>query len=127
MELRVSGNAEAASREAAQFIAAEARAAVAARGRFLLAFSGGKSPKQMLLALAREQVPWENVEVFQVDERVAPSGHPDRNMTLLTQCLLDHVPLRSEHVHPMPVEEENLEGAAASYARILAQAAGSPP
>jgi 6-phosphogluconolactonase len=127
MEFKVAVDAETASREAAQLIGAEARAAVAARGRFLVAFSGGKSPKGMLQALARERVPWENVHVFQVDERVAPAGHPDRNLTLLSQCLLGHVPLRPEHVHPMPVEEKDLEAAAERYARTLAQVGGSPP
>jgi 6-phosphogluconolactonase len=126
MEIKAFGDAEAASKEAARLIAAEARAAVAARGRCTLAFSGGKSPTQMLRALAGEEVPWEKVEVFQVDERVAPAGHPDRNLTLLSQSLLQHVPLRPEQVHAMPVEEQDLETAAGNYARLLRQIAGSP-
>jgi 6-phosphogluconolactonase len=127
MEIKVPGDAEAASREAARFIAAEARAAVTARGRFILAFSGGHSPKQMLQALAGEQVPWDKVHVVQVDERVAPAGHPDRNLTLLSQSLLKQVPVPQEQVHPMPVEESDLEAAAATYARALQQIAGSLP
>jgi 6-phosphogluconolactonase len=127
MEIKVLGDAEAASRQAARFIAAEARAAVAARGRFVLAFSGGRSPKEMLKALAGEQVPWDKVHVVQVDERVAPAGHPDRNLTLLSQSLLEQVPVSQGQVHPMPVEESDLEAAAATYARALQQIAGSPP
>jgi 6-phosphogluconolactonase len=127
MEIKVPGDADAASKEAAKLIATEARAAVAARGSFILAFSGGHSPKQMLRALAGEQVPWEKVHVFQVDERVAPAGHPDRNLTLLSQSLLELVPLRPQQVHPMPVEENDLQAAAESYARMLGQIAGFPP
>ena len=127
MQFIVCRDPEAAAREAAHFIAAEANAAVAARGRFILAVSGGHSPAPMFRALAGEQVPWERVHLLQVDERVAPAGHPDRNLTLLSQSLLAHVPLPPEQVHPMPVEEEDLPAAAASYALTLRQVAGSPP
>ena len=127
MEIRVPGDADATGKEAASFIAAEARAAVAARGRFIVAFSGGQSPAEMLRALAGEQIPWERVHVLQVDERVAPAGHPDRNLTLLTQSLLEHVPLPPEQVHPMPVEEQDMQAAAASYAQTLQRIAGLPP
>src|SRR5262245_26423869 len=82
MKPQVFESAEAAAREAARFIASEARDAVAARGRFILAISGGHSPALMLRALANEKVPWDEVHVMQVDERVAPAGHPDRNLTL---------------------------------------------
>jgi 6-phosphogluconolactonase len=127
MEWRVAGDAEAASREVARLIAAEARAAVAARGRFVLAVSGGHSPAQMFRALAGEEVPWKGVHVVQVDERVAPAGHPVRNLTLLRQSLIERVPVPPEQVYPMPVEAQDLEAAAASYARTLEQIAGSAP
>src|SRR5215813_7631876 len=76
-------DADAVARKAAEIIAAEARAAVAERGRFVMAVSGGHTPWQMLRALANEEVPWEGVRVVQVDERVAPAGDPDRNLTHL--------------------------------------------
>ena len=75
-----------------------------ARGRFVMAVSGGHTPWQMLRALANEDVPWENVHVAQVDERVAPEGDPDRNLTHLRESLLEHAPLRPEQIHAMPVE-----------------------
>lgn len=127
MEIRVPGDAAVASREAARFIASEARAAVAARGRFVFALSGGRSPAQMLRALAGEDVPWQSVHLFQVDERVAPAGHPDRNLTLINKDLLEHVRLPPKNIHPMPVEQEDLEAAASSYARTLEQILGAPP
>ena len=96
MEIRVLADAAAVAAEAAKVIAAEGRAAVAARGRFIMAVSGGQTPWQMLRALAREDVPWNSVYVAQVDERVAPAGDPDRNLTHLRDSLLAHVPLPPE-------------------------------
>jgi 6-phosphogluconolactonase len=127
MNIQVLTNADAVAADAAKFIAAEARAAVAARGRFIMAVSGGKTPWQMLRALATEEVPWANVHVFQVDERIAPAGDPDRNLTHLRESLLSHAPLPPEQIHAMPVEEKDLEAAAKSYADTLQIIAGSPP
>jgi len=120
-------DAEAVASRAAAVIAGEARSAVAARGRFLLAVSGGKTPWIMLRALAAEEVPWKQVHVVQVDERVAPAGHADRNLAHLRESLLEHAPLREEQIHAMPVESADLEAAAAHYARVLGEIAGTPP
>ena len=127
MKFEVFADADAVAREAAKFIAAEARAAVSVRGRFIMAVSGGKTPWQMLRALANEEVPWKNIHVVQVDERIAPAGDPDRNLTHLRESLLSHAPLPTGQIYAMPVEEDDLESAAAGYARTLRQIAGSPP
>jgi 6-phosphogluconolactonase len=127
MKLEVLDDADSVARVAAQTIAADARATVAARGRYGLAVSGGHTPWIMLRALANEDVPWQAVHVYQVDERVAPAGDPDRNLTHLRESLLQHAPLRAEQVHAMPVESPDLESAAAQYAVVLQQTSGSPP
>jgi 6-phosphogluconolactonase len=127
MKLEILADAGAVAERAAQFIAAEARAAVAARGRFLLAVSGGKTPWAMLRALASQSVPWPQFHVFQVDERIAPTGDPDRNLTQLRESLLSRAPLPPANLHAMPVEEKNLRAAAASYAEELEELAGRPP
>ncbi len=127
IEIKVLADADAVAREAARVIAAEARAAVAARARFVMAVSGGKTPWQMLRALCDEDVPWKRMHVVQVDERIAPAGDPDRNLTHLRESLLEHAPLAPERIHAMPVEEMDLEAAAQSYARTLEQIAGTPP
>ncbi len=127
MEIQVLADAEAAARKAAAIIAAEARAAAGARGRAILALSGGHTPWLMLAALGGEDIPWDRVHVVQVDERVAPAGHPDRNFGHLHEILLENVPISAEQIHPMPVEAADLEAAAARYARTLAEIAGSPP
>jgi|SRR5579871_1062980 len=127
MDLQVFENPEAVARAAASVIAADAREAVAARGQFSLAVSGGHTPWIMLRALAAEDIPWTAMHLFQVDERVAPEGDPDRNFTHLRESLLQHVPLASEHVHAMPVEMADLEAAARQYAVALQKIAGTPP
>jgi len=127
MKLEVFEDADSVARAAAAKIAADARAAIAVRGRFALAVSGGHTPWIMLRALGEEDIPWAGVHVFQVDERVAPDGHPDRNLTHLRESLLQHAPLRPEQIHAMPVESPDLEAAAARYALALREIAGSPP
>ncbi|HTY89375.1 MAG TPA: 6-phosphogluconolactonase [Candidatus Acidoferrum sp.] len=127
MRIQVLADVDAVAVEAARFIAAEARMAVTVRGRFVLAVSGGQTPWQMLRALAAEEVPWKNVHVVQVDERVAPAGHADRNLTHLCESLLEQAPLRPEQIYALPVEEKDLDAAAASYARTLQELAGIPP
>ena len=127
MKIEVFADPDAAAHKAAAMIAAQARDAVVARGRFILAVSGGHTPWLMLRDLAGEKVPWEEVHLVQVDERVAPVGHPDRNLTHLRESLLTWVPLRPEHIHAMPVEAPDLEAGAESYARTLLEIAGSPP
>src|SRR2546422_9927868 len=79
MKIEIFPDADAVAQKGAEIIAAEARAAVKARGRFIVAVSGGHTPWQMLRALVNEDVPWEGVNVVQVDERVGPAGDSDRN------------------------------------------------
>ena len=127
MRIEVLSDAGAVARRAARWLAAEAREAVAARGRFAVAVSGGHTPWQMLRALSGEDVPWGAVHLFQVDERVAPAGDPDRNLTHVRESLLPSVALPHGQLHAMPVEEEDLAAGAARYAREIEAVAGSPP
>jgi 6-phosphogluconolactonase len=120
-------DADSVAQKAAAAIAEEARTSVAARGRFVMAVSGGRTPWLMLRALAGEDVPWSAVHVMQVDERVAPEGHPDRNLTHLRESLLAHVPLPPDHVHAMPVEAPDLPASAARYAATLQEICGPLP
>jgi 6-phosphogluconolactonase len=127
MEIKVFADPDRVAREAAHIVAAQAGKAIAERGRFVAAFSGGHTPWLMLRALADEEVPWDKVNIVQVDERVAPAGDSDRNLTHLRQSLLDHAPVHIDKVHAMPVEVPDLRAAAAQYALTLRSLAGSPP
>ena len=99
----------------AAFVAERARAAVAASGSFHFAVSGGHTPWAMFAELAAQQVPWDAVVIYQVDERVAPPDDPDRNLAHLRQAL---GPAPAQ-VRAMPVNESDLEAAAAGYATSL--------
>jgi 6-phosphogluconolactonase len=116
-ELEVSADADAVAERAAAYVAQRARAAVAGHDRFTFAVSGGRTPWAMFGELAGEDVPWTDVELFQVDERVAPDGDPDRNLTHLRASLGSAPP----RVRPMPVTDPDLDAAAADYAKVLPQ------
>ncbi len=127
MKVRVLADADAVAKAGAAVVAEAARSAVATRGRCSLALSGGRTPWLMLRALVDQEVPWQRLEILQVDERVAPADSPDRNLKHLRESLLASVPLPTDHLHPMPVEASDLVAAAASYARTLETVAGAPP
>jgi 6-phosphogluconolactonase len=116
-ELDVLADADTLAAKAASYVAAQARAAVADHDRFTFAVSGGHTPWAMFAELGNEDMPWADVELFQVDERVAPEGDPDRNLTHLRASIGD-APAR---VHPMPVNDLDLAAAAAAYATVLPQ------
>ncbi len=126
LSVEVLETADVVANRAAQAIAALAREAIEARGRFLFAASGGHTPWVMLRTLAAAQIPWPAVRVFQVDERVAPADHADRNLKHLKASLLEHAPLGPEQILAMPVEDDDLDRAAAEYAQTLQRECGSP-
>ncbi len=109
------------ARAGAQLIAERARNAVAVHGAFTFAVSGGHTPWAMFSHLVSLDVPWSSVTIYQVDERIAPEGDPDRNLTHLRQSLGD-VPAR---VEAMPVEDRDPEAGAARYGALLPGATGS--
>jgi 6-phosphogluconolactonase len=127
VKIEVLENADAVAAAAAAAIAEDARQAVTLRGRFLMAVSGGRTPWAMLKELASQDVPWNNVHVFQVDERIAPAGDPDRNLTHLRASLLENAPLPPANIHAMPVEMADLTEAAERYAKTLELLSGAPP
>jgi 6-phosphogluconolactonase len=125
MKTEVFDNADLAARKAAACIASEARQAVASRGRFILAVSGGKTPWKMLRYLADKDLPWQGIHIFQVDERIAPDGDNDRNLTHIIENLLPWSPLPPQNIHEMHVNENDAEKAAESYAGSVREIAGS--
>jgi 6-phosphogluconolactonase len=113
LELEVYPDAETAAERVAHFVGERARAA---DERFSLALSGGSIAAALSQALGAEEIPWDRMAVFQVDERVAPPGHPDRNLT----GLISELPAGArQHLRAMPVEDTDLETAAADYAAQL--------
>jgi 6-phosphogluconolactonase len=119
MQVQIVDDAAAAASLAAASIARRLRDAVRRRGRASVAFSGGSTPALMLDQLSTLDVPWRQVDVFQVDERIAPDGDPDRNAGQLHDHLVARVGLRAAQVHLMPVTVARLPAAAARYADRL--------
>ena len=126
MQVEILDDDTSVAQRAAAFIAAEARAAVQQRGLFTLAVSGGRTPWQMLRALALEDMPWTAVHIFQVDERVAPAGDAARNLTHIRESLLVNAPLPATNLHAMPVEAVGLDKAVREYEETLRDIAGAP-
>ncbi len=115
LEIEVLPDAEAVAERGAAYLAEQARAAIEDHEHFTFAVSGGRTPWAMFAHLVGK-VPWEKVTIYQVDERVAPDGDPDRNLTHLQASL---PPGGAVDVRAMPVGARDLEAAAADYARSL--------
>ena len=127
MKLKVFADPQAVALEAAHFVALRAASRIQAEGQFSMAVSGGSTPWQMLEQLTEETVDWQRIHWFQVDERIAPAGHDDRNLTQMQRSLLDRVTVPDTVLHPMPVEANDLEVAALEYAQTLQRVTGQPP
>jgi 6-phosphogluconolactonase len=115
IEVEILDDAGAVARRGAEIVTQHAAAAISDHGTFTLAVSGGRTPWAMFADLAGK-LPWEKVTIFQVDERIAPDGDPDRNLTQLERAL---PPGAAADVRPMPVWADDLEAAAAQYADEL--------
>jgi 6-phosphogluconolactonase len=114
-QLEVMASADLVARTAAGFVQRQAAAAVAEHGQFTFAVSGGHTPWAMFAELATMDVPWSQITLYQVDERAAPDGDPDRNLTHLHDTLGDI----KASVVAMPVTAADLDAAAAGYAALL--------
>jgi 6-phosphogluconolactonase len=115
-DLEVVADPTAVAQRGAEVIAERARSAVDDRGGFTLAVSGGHTPVAMFAALGQFDLPWQAISIYQVDERIAPAGDDDRNLTHLMAGLPE--PAR-RRVNPMPVEAVDVTAAAAEYAAAL--------
>jgi len=125
--LRILEDVPALSSAAAEAFARLAAEAIAARGRFIVALTGGQTPRpiyeQLAAAPYRERVAWCDIEFFWVDERAVPPDHPDSNYGLAERTLLSHVALDRRRVHRMHGEDADLTAAADAYASTIASTA----
>jgi 6-phosphogluconolactonase len=117
--LEVLEDADAVHRRGAEVIAGSARADISERDHFALAVSGGRDPWPMFSQLEDHELDWTKIEIFQVDERVAPAGSDERNLTHLVESLSIGA---QGSIRPMPVTEDDLEAAAERYAASLPDA-----
>lgn len=115
-----------AERAAAEHIATRLMTACSERGRASFAISGGSTPWGLLARLAERSVPWNDVHLFQVDERIVPLDHEGRNWRQFLANPLAHR-IADANRHAMPVEIEDPERAAREYEHSLTSRLGSPP
>jgi 6-phosphogluconolactonase len=127
MEIRQCNSAADVATAGAAFIDARAKEAIGERGQFTIALSGGSTPWVMLRELARHDLPWEQIRIFQVDERVAPYVDAQRNLVHIKENFADQVSLPAANLYAMPVTGINLEEGAGRYERELINLAGQPP
>lgn len=117
--LEVLDDPPAVLRRGAELIAEAAREAVSERGSCALAVSGGHDPWPMFSQLEDLEMDWTRTEIFQVDERVAPAGSDERNLTHLIESLSIGA---QGSIRPMPVTDDDLDAAAERYAESLPEA-----
>jgi 6-phosphogluconolactonase len=127
VKVEVAATPEAAAHAAAAEISARLRHAVAHRQHATLALSGGNTPRPMFTALACADVPWNDIDIFQVDERIAPAGDTARNASSMVELLVEPAHIPAAKVHLMPVERDDLPAAAAEYGALMERIAGLPP
>jgi 6-phosphogluconolactonase len=118
------------SEAAAELFAAEARLAVMSRGRFTVLLSGGETPRTTYELLARaplrDRIPWSKVHIFWGDERYVVPGDPRSNALMVHRALLDHVPVPTEQIHPIPYGPTPRESAVAYENLLRTFFAGGP-
>ena len=127
MEIRQCETPDDVASAGANFISARVTEAIDERGQFTIALSGGSTPWIMLARLAEQELPWDRVKVFQVDERAVPDGDPERNLVQIREHFADRISLPTENLYAMPVISEDLNRGARQYEQTLVELAGGKP
>ncbi len=127
MKLLIMPDAKTTAQKAAEIIAGFAEEQIHLRGTFSLAISGGSTPWKMLRQLADINIAWGKIKLFQTDERIAPDGDPQRNLTQIEANLLQHTVLKPNQVQAMPVAQTDLNLAVKNYTQLLKKFCGNPP
>lgn len=117
-DVKIYPDPDSLARAAADLLVIVAEDALAARGRFTVALSGGSTPKAMYTQLRGLVVDWARVQIFWGDERCVPPQHPDSSYQMACETLLNHIPIPLENIHRIP-GEANPKQAAADYEQEL--------
>jgi 6-phosphogluconolactonase len=112
---------------ALSLVVAKIQTAIAERQSCSIALSGGSTPKPLYAALAQQDLPWHQIQIFWGDERYVPATHPDSNYGMAKQLWLDLVPIPAANIHPIPTDLGKPDLVAAEYDRQLAAYFGLQP
>ena len=126
-EVRVLPDPHAVAREAVSLVGTVLGSAVADVGRASVALSGGSGPQAAYEALAGSGLPWDRIDVFQVDERVVPRHDERSNWRMITRTLLEPAAVPPPRRHPIPVESLGPTEAAERYEDHLREVLGPEP
>lgn len=126
-ELLLFESMEALAKRAVELAVAAAEKALAEKGSFHFAISGGSSPLQAFKLLASSPMPWKETHVWQVDERFVPESDPLNNFAAAKEAFLSKVPLPPENVHRMKTELPSPQAAAEAYSKELESFFGGAP
>lgn len=128
--IQVFAGASELARGAAEHFSACCHQAVAARGAFGVALSGGSTPRLLYQLLAdpdepfRDQIAWSQIDFYWSDERHVPPDHAESNYRMANEALLAHVPIASNRVHRIPGEKSEAAAAATAYEQTLMETTG---
>jgi 6-phosphogluconolactonase len=115
-------DAESLSLAAAHFFVTECHRCIAEHGKFIVALSGGNTPKRLYQLLATiefsRNIPWKKVFLFWSDERFVPHTDADSNYRMVKENLLDYISIPKKNIYPMPVKSSPKLGAAKYEASI---------
>lgn len=119
MKIEIFPSADQVAEKAAAYLEQLIRETLTYKKTFSLAISGGRTPWDMLKILSKASLPWSRVNLFQVDERIAPDAHKDRNLTQLFQAIEGSPMANQVAVFPMPVMAEDLDVGSKAYAQLI--------
>lgn len=119
MKIEIFPSADQVAEKAAIYLEQLIRETLTRKKSFSMAISGGRTPWEMVKILSKASLPWSRVNLFQVDERVAPDGHKDRNLTQLFQAIEGSPMANQLAIFPMPVTAEDLDLGAKDYAQLI--------
>ena len=119
LKTEIFSSADQVAFEAAKYLEQRIKETLHVEKKFSMAISGGRTPWEMLKVLSQAELPWTRVNFFQVDERVAPDGHADRNLTQLYQSIAGSTMATTLQIFPMPVTAANLDSASQEYAESI--------
>ncbi|MBV9021708.1 MAG: 6-phosphogluconolactonase [Ktedonobacteraceae bacterium] len=119
MHIAVYPDTDILSCEAAQYIIRIAQESISTHGNFMIALSGGSTPKKLYSLLGdepyRSQMNWSLVDIFWSDERCVPADNEESNYHMAQQVLLSKIPVTAEQIHRMPADQADGDAASLAY------------
>lgn len=122
-DIRISGSIHEWGQNAAAFITSVSERAIRSHGQFIIALSGGSTPKTLYQVLAsfewRTRFDWTKVYFLFGDERCVPPDHSDSNFNMAHTALFQPLDIQPDHIFRMRGECEDLSAVAQEYEETI--------